>query len=277
VIRLAVRAPAAAGEQVLAALLELAPAGVEQVDPPPGGTGGDDWVEYAVYGSPGELPELEEGTAEVGGVLVSVSGTEVPDDWAERWKRFHSPVLIGSRLYLRPPWEEAAVRPGVIDLVIDPGRAFGTGAHPTTRLSLELLLEVAGEGGSLCDLGCGSGVLAIAAAQLGYEPVAALDSDRLAIEATTLNARANGVALAEVRRANLREEPTPRADTVLANLMRPLLLRVAALIEHQPKALILSGLLDDEADEVVAAFAPLVERRRLSDRGWSAVLLVTSA
>ena len=86
----------------------------------------------------------------------------------------------------------------MIDLVIDPGRAFGTGAHPTTRLCLELLLELADDGarGSLCDLGCGSGVLSIAAARLGFGPVTALDSDRLAVEATTANARDNGVALA---------------------------------------------------------------------------------
>lgn len=267
-IRLAIQAPAEAAEQVLVALLELAPSGVEQVD-------GDGTVEFAVYGAPGELPELDPGEAEVGGVRVLVSGTEVPDDWAERWKRFHAPILVGDRLYVRPPWEEGPVRPGVIDLEIDPGRAFGTGAHATTRLCLELLLDVADEDAkrSFCDLGCGSGVLSIAAAKLGLGPIEALDSDRLAVEATAINARDNGVVLEEVRRANLREEPAPAADVIAANLMRPLLLRVAALIEHRPSALIVSGLLDHEADEVSAAFAPLSERRRLSDRGWTALLL----
>ena len=267
-IRLSIRAPAEASEQVLAALLEIAPSGVEQVD-------GPDTVEFAVYGAPGELPELDHGEADIGGIRVAVSGTEVPDDWAERWKRFHVPVLVGGRVYVRPPWEEAPIRPGAIDLVIDPGRAFGTGAHATTRLCLELLIDLSAEGdtGSLADLGCGSGVLSIAAAKLGYGPVEALDSDRLAGEATTLNARDNGVALATVRRANLREEPAPPADVVVANLMRPLLLRVAELTEHRPMATILSGLLDREADEVAAAFAPLAEVRRLSDRGWTALLL----
>jgi ribosomal protein L11 methyltransferase len=265
VIRLAIRAPAADAELVLAALLELAPSGVEQVD-------GADSVEFAVYGAPGELPELDEGEAEVGGIRVTVSGEEVPDDWAERWKRFHSPILVADRLYVRPPWEEAPVRPGVIDLRIDPGRAFGTGAHATTRLCLELLAGLDGKG-SFCDLGCGSGVLAIAAAKLGYGPIEAVDSDRLAVDATNLNARDNGVALDVVRRANLREEAPPAADTVAANLMRPLLLQVAKLIDHRPDALILSGLLDHEADEVAAAFAPLQEQRRLSDRGWTALLL----
>jgi len=268
VIRLAVRAAAADADLVLAALLELAPSGVEQVD-------GDGTVEFAVYGAPGELPELEQGEAEVGGIRVTVSGEQVPDDWAERWKRFHSPILVADRLYVRPPWEDAPIRPGVIDLRIDPGRAFGTGAHATTRLCLELLAGLARDGsrGSFCDLGCGSGVLAIAAAKLGYGPVEAVDSDRLAVDATNLNARDNGIALDVVRRANLREEAPPAADVVAANLMRPLLLRVAELIDQRPGALILSGLLDHEADEVAAAFAPLTERRRLSDRGWTALLL----
>src|SRR5919204_4224312 len=184
-IRLAVRAPADSAERVLVELLELAPGGVEQVD-------GEGFVEYALYGAPGELPSLPEGDADVGGVLVSVRGEEVPDDWEERWKRFHAPVLVAGRLYVRPPWEPAAVRPGVIEVVIDPGRAFGTGGHPTTRLSLELMLEIE-QTGSFADLGCGSGVLSIAAAKLGFEPVVALDSDRLAVEATLLNARDNGV------------------------------------------------------------------------------------
>jgi ribosomal protein L11 methyltransferase len=255
-------------ERVLAALLELAPAGVEQVD-------GEDFVEYAVYGAPGELPSLPEGEADVGGVRVTVSGTEVPDDWSERWRRFHVPVLVGGRLYVRPPWEEPALRPGVTEVVIDPGPAFGTGAHPTTRLSLELILGLPAEG-SLCDLGCGSGVLAIAAAKLGFDPVTALDADRAAVGATDRNARANAVRLARVARIDLRREAPPHADTVTANLMRPLLLRVAELMTEPPSALVVSGLLEEEADEVAAAFAPLRERRRLVLQGWCALLLARS-
>jgi ribosomal protein L11 methyltransferase len=250
---------------VLAALIELAPSGVEQVD-------GEGFVEYAVYGAPGELPSLPEGEAEVGGVRVSVRGEEVPDDWAERWKRFHAPVLIAGSLYVRPPWEEPAVRPGVTEVVIDPGRAFGTGAHATTRLSLELMLDL-DPAGSFADLGCGSGVLAIAASKLGFDPVIAFDSDRLAVEATVQNARDNAVALDRVERFDLRGGPPPAADTVAANLMRPLLLRLAVLMRTRPRTLIVSGLLENEADEVAAAFAPLTERRRLSHQGWSALLL----
>jgi ribosomal protein L11 methyltransferase len=266
VIRLAFRAPAEAAEQVLAAVLELAPSGVEQVD-------GDGWSEFALYGAPGELPSFPEGPAEVGGVVVQVSGTEVPDDWAERWKQFHRPVLIAGRIYVRPPWEEPAVRPGVTEIVIDPGQAFGTGTHPTTALCLELMLGLEPKG-SFADLGCGSGVLAIAAAKLGFGPVTAVDAEREAVEATGRNARDNGVALERVERVDLRGEAAPMADVVAANLMRPLLLQVAERLgDERPRALVLSGLLDHEADEVAAAFAPLVEQRRLSSLGWSALLL----
>ena len=265
-IRLAVRAPAEAAEAVLAALLELAPAGLEQVD-------GEGWVEYALYGAPGELPAFPEGEAEVAGSRVVVRGEEVADDWAERWRQFHEPVLVGERLWVRPPW--AAPRSGALDLVVDPGQAFGTGSHPTTRLCLELMLELE-PSGSFADLGCGSGVLSIAAAKLGFEPVVAVDNELAALEATRENAAANGVTLAAVERHNLRETPAPMARTVAANLMRPLLLRVADLLGEPPGALILSGLLEEEADEVTAAFAPLGLRRRLSSQGWSAVLLSPS-
>ena len=214
-------------------------------------------------------------------MLVHVSGREVPDDWAERWKRFHRPVLIGGRLYVRPPWETPAMRPGVSEIVIDPGQAFGTGTHPTTSLCLELMLELK-KRGSFADLGCGSGVLAIAAAKLGFGPITAVDAERQAVEATRANALANGVGLGpgrmptldRVERGDLRGAPAPKADVVAANLMRPLLLRVAELWDGAPpRTLILSGLLDHEADEVAAAFAPLEEKKRLSSLGWSALLL----
>jgi ribosomal protein L11 methyltransferase len=267
-IRLSIRASPADAEQVNAALLEVAPTGIEQVD-------GADHVEFALYGAPGELPSLPEGEADIGGARVIVRGEQVPDDWFERWKRFHAPVLIGGTVYVRPPWEEQALRPGVKEVVIDPGQAFGTGAHPTTRMCVELLLGLAKDGGSLADLGCGSGVLAIAAAKLGFAPVSAFDADRGAVAATLDNARVNAVELDRVERLDLRTDPAPAADVVTANLMRPLLLRVAELLRDPPGALIVSGLLDHEADEIAAAFADMREQRRLSSKGWTALLLAS--
>ena len=121
---------------------------------------------------------------------ASARDAAVADDWAERWKRFHEPVLVGGRLWVRPPWAER--RPEALDLVVDPGQAFGTGAHATTRLSLELMLGLE-PAGSFADLGCGSGVLGIAAALLGFGPITAVDNELAALDATRANAAANGV------------------------------------------------------------------------------------
>jgi ribosomal protein L11 methyltransferase len=204
----------------------------------------------------------------VAGIPVEVAGREVDDDWADRWREFHKPTRIG-RIQVRAPWHEPPT--DGIDIVIDPGQAFGTGAHPTSRMCLELLQDVSP--GALADLGCGSGVLAIAAAKLGFAPVTACDHEVAALEATRANARDNGVTLARVERCDLRTEPAPVAPVTLANLVRPLLLRVAELLPEQPETLIVSGLLEGEEEEVAAAFAPMRERLRLRLQEWSALLL----
>ena len=117
-------------------------------------------------------------------------------------------------LWVGPPW--AAPAPGLPGIVIDPGRAFGTGAHPTTRLALELLATI--EPGSLLDVGCGSGVLAIAAVKLGFAPVLAIDNDPVAIEVTHANAAANDVEF-EARMLDALREPLPHTDVATANVL----------------------------------------------------------
>lgn len=288
-IRLAVRCVPELAEQVLAELTVLAPNGVEEER-------GPGYVEYAIYGGEGELPELGEIEVAAGDGLVELVATEVPDDWADRWQDFHKPLLVGGRLWLRPSWERP--RDGAIDLVVDPGRAFGTGAHPTTRLCLELLLELeaAGEaGGPLTDLGTGSGVLAIAAAKLGWDPVVAYDHEQAAIEAATANAAANGVAI-DFERLNLRQQLPGLAPIVVANMTAPVLKVIADQLPggggrgRAPRSLpavaptgpppspatwLLSGLLPSELDDTAAAFAPagLGEAERRHDGDWSALLL----
>jgi len=255
---------------VLAELLELAPGGVEER------TLEDGTVEYAVYGAPGELPALPDLTAAAGGALVEVRTEEIADDWAERWRSFHRPLVLGSRLAVRPPWEgEVGVE---VELVIDPGQAFGTGAHATTKLCLEALLGLSA-GGALVDLGSGSGVLAVAAARLGWGPVLALDFDALAVEASRANAARNGVTL-EVERYDLRRDPVERsvAPTVVANLLAPLLLAWVERLRgaaELPRTVVASGLLVSEGDRVAEAFAGLgfAEADRLTDREWAALVL----
>jgi ribosomal protein L11 methyltransferase len=269
-IRLAVRVDGERAELVLAELLELAPGGVEEVELEDGA------VEYAVYGAAGELPTLPALTAAAGDALVEIISEELPDGWEERWREFHRPLVLGTRLTVRPPWES----PGDtdLDLVIDPGQAFGTGAHATTRLCLELLLELA-PGGAFVDLGSGSGVLAIAAARLGYQPVSALDNDPLALEATRANAARNGVELEDVRRSDLRIDlPALRGATVAANLLAPLLLGLAQRLsarQRLPERLIASGLMVEEADRVLREFAHcgLHPTMRRECAGWTAIVL----
>ncbi len=327
-IRLAVRVRREDAELVLAQLLELAPSGVEEAEV------GEDVLEYAVYGSPGELPQLPDLRAAAGEALVEVATSELPDDWGERWKRFHRPVLIESPgivsgLHVRPPWEPPADRKDVEEIVIDPGQAFGTGAHATTRMCLELLLELAaeksaterpvdgdrgaeteamGEGprgevsehgrrgevpehgrrgeafehgsGALVDVGTGSGVLAIAAARLGFGPVLGLDNELESVEAARENARVNGVALQtrsfDLRRGRLPTVGGVAAPTVLANLLKPLLLELARSIEYAPDDLIAGGLLTEQVDEVVGAFKESLkmhEHQRRASGEWASVWL----
>jgi ribosomal protein L11 methyltransferase len=298
VIRLAVRVRREDAELVLAELLELAPSGVEEAEV------GEGLVEYAVYGSPGELPRLPDLRAAAGEALVEIATSDLPDDWSERWKRFHRPVLIEGRegvpsLHVRPPWEPPSDRGDVREIVIDPAQAFGTGAHATTRLCLELLLEVAlhdESRGPLLDVGTGSGVLAIAAAHLGFTPVLGLDNEIESVEATRENALVNRVEI-EVRRFDLRAEPLPWAGdakptlpagkpsqpgwvgdgppVVFANLLRPLLLDLARAMPIAPPHLLASGLLTHEVDEVVQAFKPLGlrEQERRGGGEWAAVWL----
>jgi len=286
-IRLAVRCAPAQADRVLAELTVLAPNGVEEER-------GPGYVEYAIYGGEGELPELGDLDAAVAGERIEVSSTEIPDDWADRWRDFHKPLLVADRLWLRPSWESPRER--TVDIVVDPGQAFGTGAHPTTRLCLEFLceLEAAGEaGGELVDFGTGSGVLAIAAAKLGWEPIRAYDHESGAIEAAATNAGANAVEL-HLERMNLREGLPQLAPTVVANMTSPILKAVATQLVRDgegtrrslpesategplpvPQTLVLSGLLPAELDEVAGAFDPagLSEAERRQEGDWAALLL----
>jgi ribosomal protein L11 methyltransferase len=145
-------------------------------------------------------------------VFPGATWVEVEAGWEDRWREFHRPVRIGP-LWVGPPWE--SVPAGAVAVIVDPGRAFGTGAHPTTRLCLELLLDQPRT--SLLDVGCGSGVLSIAAARLGFQPVVAVDIEPPAVEATRTNAAANGVAL-EARVLDVLHEPLPRAELAVANI-----------------------------------------------------------
>ncbi len=227
-------------------MLELFPEGFEEVDRPDG-------VELVAYTDAG-------GEERLWHAFGAARGAEVGEGWEDAWRSFHRPVRIG-RLWVGPPWEESD--PDALAVVVDPGRAFGTGAHPTTRLCLELLEDI--PRGSVLDVGCGSGVLSIAAAKLGFAPIVAVDVEEAAVEAATRNAAANGVVL-DVRRVDALTEQLPPADLAIANIALAAVEALGARVIAD--RLLTSGYL--QADEPDLPDWNRVDARRLE--GWAADL-----
>jgi ribosomal protein L11 methyltransferase len=229
-------------------MLELFPSGFEEVDTADG-------IELAAYTDAG-------GEERMWAAFGAGRSEAVPEDWADRWRRFHRPARIGP-LWVGPPWFSPP--PDALAVVIDPGRAFGTGAHPTTRLCLELLLDV--PRGSVLDVGCGSGVQAIAAARLGFGPVVAVDVDPAAVDVTASNAAVNGAAV-DVQLADAWTDRLPASEIAIVNVSLDLV--EAVLPRLAAPRVITSG--------YVAAERPRAPGRRSADRrereGWAADLLV---
>jgi len=198
--RVSVRARGDDAEPLRALLLDLVPAGLEEHQTA-------DAVELAVYVELDRVAALRE-------ALPDAAVEPVENGWEEAWRAFHRPVEVAG-VWLGPPWETPP--DGALAVVIDPGRAFGTGAHPTTRLCIELLARITPTG-SLLDVGCGSGVLAIAAARLGFDPITCVDVDPVAVETTIANAAANGVTV-EAQVLDALSEPLPVADIAVANVL----------------------------------------------------------
>jgi ribosomal protein L11 methyltransferase len=247
--RVSITVPEVRAEEARAVMLELFPEGFEEIDGVSGG------LEIAAYTNAA-------GEERIWQAFGGAAGTDVEDDWADRWRQFHKPVRVG-RLWIGPPWEQPDA--DALAIVIDPGRAFGTGGHPTTQLCLALLEDE--ERTSVLDVGCGSGVLSIAAAKLGFGPVLGIDFDPQAIEATDRNAAANGVSV-EVRLADLRDDALPEADLVLANIAAEAVLELSPKL-RAPRAITSGYLISDE---------PQLEgyklERRIQEGGWAADLHV---
>jgi ribosomal protein L11 methyltransferase len=227
-------------------MLELFPEGFEEVDL-------RDGVELVAYTD-------ARGEEHLWQAFGGARGEDLVGDWRDRWRDFHRPVRVGD-LWIGPSWQEAPADATAI--VIDPGRAFGTGAHPTTQLCIELLLAL--PPGSLADLGCGSGVLAIVAAKLGFVPVLAFDSDENAIAATRANATANGIEL-EARRVDVLSEELPSVTVAVANITRQALEALAPRLRC--KWLVCSGYLPTDP-ALLPAFRHV---RRVTQGGWAADL-----
>ena len=281
-----------------------------------------DETEMRIYlANAAEAPEAARRLADalrVVGCAVSVETAEVPDeDWKLSYRRHFKTEKIARRLVTVPTWEfdgfKASTDPDMrsrIPLVLDPGLAFGTGKHETTKACLEYIDELAGKGSlSFLDMGCGSGILSIAAAKLGYGPVCGFDIDEDAVNASRENAELNGVNVdyrlfalgkgavtlddtieaskglypdlaMQGRDVGSAERPFEPADVVVANILGPLLVAFAAEIaSYAKRTLVVSGILNELYPEVRGAFAALgfdeVSRKTIGE--WTTGLLVRSA
>lgn len=236
-------------------MLELFPEGFEELERP-------GVLELAAYTDAAGATSLWRAFGEY-------SWSEVPEDWQHRWREFHRAVEVAG-LWVGPPWLEPP--PGKVAIVVDPGRAFGTGAHPTTKLCLQLIAELTPEVGSrsLVDVGCGSGVLSIAAAKLGFDPVHAIDHDEATLASARENARVNGTTL-DFRLLEALEDPLPAADVAVANISATVVEALAGRVDAN--RLITSGYLASETLEM-SGRRP-IGRRELD--GWAADLWNGSA
>ena len=229
-------------------MIDLFPAGFEEREH-------EDSLELVAYTERADVTEMLQR-------FGPVRAVDVTSGWEDEWRRFHRPVRIGS-LWIGPSWEQP--EDDAIAIVIDPGRAFGIGAHATTRLCLELLLGL--DPASIVDVGCGSGVIAVAARKLGFEPVTALDNDDAAVEAARANAAANRVGV-DVQRADALVDPLPAVEIAVVNIAREAVERVA--MRFAGALVVSSGYLDNERPEPSGW---RVAERRFAE-GWAADLLV---
>jgi len=212
------------------------------------------------------------------GADVRIEYAIIPDeDWKLSYRRHFTTERIGERLVVRPPWEPEPSE-GIV-VTLDPGLAFGTGKHETTRACLEYIDSLSGEGGRFLDMGCGSGILSISAAKLGYLPVSGFDVDQEAVDASVDNAALNGVDVGYFKYglgAKVKRE-LPKADLVAANILGPLLIRFAdEIVPCVGKRLIISGILSEFYPEVLAAYESrgLAEVSRRTIGEWTTGLLI---
>lgn len=245
---------------------------------------------------PENAPVLEEAKAAIArlktldlgfdlGTLAMTVSVRDEEDWANNWKQYYKPLAIGERLLVLPSWEDEPEGNTRTVLRLDPGMAFGTGAHHTTRMCLEYLEQVVQTGQEVLDLGCGSGILSIASLLLGAEDAVAVDIDPIAERIARENADMNGLGNAHyhikigdvLTDARLQRLIAGQYDVVVANIVADVIIRLAPLAKGYCKPgapFIVSGVIDERRDEVLAALraAGFTVEDMKNAEGWNAIL-----
>jgi len=286
-LRASFRIAPAAAEALADALLERGALAVELADADEGTP-----AEQPIFGEPGAeplplwrhqrisvlFPRDADARAAIRAALAALGLEAEPSvalqpvagrDWVRATQQQFAPIEIGPRLWIVPSWH-APPDPSAVNLILDPGLAFGTGSHPTTWQCLRWLHDNLTPGASVLDYGCGSGVLAIAAKRLGAGPVVAVDIDPAALEAARANAATNA---AEVAVASPDAVPPGPYDVVLANILAGPLELLAPLLASRAVAggrIVLAGILTGQAADVAAAYAPWCDLVQVSEKdGWA--------
>lgn len=198
------------------------------------------------------------------------------EDWATSWKKYYKPMRVGQRIVIKPTWEEYAPTPGDLIVEMDPGMAFGTGTHETTKLCIELLQDHLKGGETVYDVGTGSGILAITAARLDADKVLAIDLDPVAVDSARINVDLNELTNVTVKAGNLLDETDEKADVVIANIIADVIIFLATDLHRvlKPGGLFIgSGIIHLREAEVLEALAvagfEILEVRNEND--WRAI------
>jgi ribosomal protein L11 methyltransferase len=226
-------------------------------------------------GSMNFLRKLAKAGVDTGSARATVRNVD-EEDWAHAWKAFFKPVPVGERLWIQPTWETGEAPAERIRIWLDPGMAFGTGTHPTTRLCLEVLDRTIHGGETVMDIGCGSGILAIAALVLGAEAVYGVDIDPTAIRVAKENSRLNGVEERAEFFTGVCTDLTGSAQIIVANIIADVIIDILPCIRerlHAQGLFVASGIILDRLDDVTRAIAQsgLVLESVLTEGDWVAL------
>lgn len=224
---------------------------------------GEDVIVKAYFNEQANLTELKEEIGEkmkyisrflnIGSGTIDVSQIK-EEDWANNWKKYYTSIQISERLMIKPSWEDTAQTAGKIVIELDPGMAFGTGTHETTRLCLQLIEKYLHQGDKVLDVGCGSGILSIAAAKLGAVEVRAVDVDAVAVRVSMENIELNRCSPSiHVSTGELKDLPEGKADLIVANIIADIIIRLSDEVQKRSKPggfFIASGIIKDRRKEI---------------------------